>query len=78
MKTGLTKRQKTTNRLLNKDIVVQGNPRVYKALRDQMDNLIIELQRFDSETAFSPEFAETIQFVLKIMDGLRLEQHGRR
>lgn len=75
---GYTKQDYITNRLLNKDIVVQGNPRVYKALRDQMDNLIIELQRFDPETAFSPEFAETIQFVLKIMDGLRLEQHGRR
>ena len=30
---GLTKQDYITRRLLNRDIVVQGNPRVYKALR---------------------------------------------
>ena len=33
---GLTKQDYITRRLLNRDIVVQGNPRVYKALRDQL------------------------------------------
>ena len=35
---GLTKQDYITRRLLNRDIVVQGNPRVYKALRDQPYN----------------------------------------
>lgn len=30
---GLTKQDYITRRLTNKDVVVQGNPRVYKALR---------------------------------------------
>ena len=34
--TGLTKQDYITRRLLCKDVVVQGNPRVYKALRDQL------------------------------------------
>ena len=33
--TGLTKQDYITRRLLDKDVVVQGNPRVYKALREQ-------------------------------------------
>ena len=32
--TGLTKQDYITRRLLCKDVVVQGNPRVYKALTD--------------------------------------------
>lgn len=33
---GLAKQDYILNRLLNRDVVVQGNPRVYKALRDQL------------------------------------------
>ena len=32
---GLTKQDYITRRLLCRDVVVQGNPRVYKALRDR-------------------------------------------
>ena len=35
--TGLTKQDYITRRLLCKDVVVQGNPRVFKALRDQLN-----------------------------------------
>ena len=34
--TGLTKQDYIIRRLLCRDVVVQGNPRVYKALRDQL------------------------------------------
>ena len=33
---GLTKQDYIIRRLLCRDVVVQGNPRVYKALRDQL------------------------------------------
>lgn len=33
---GLTKQDYITRRLLCRDVVVQGNPRVYKALRNEM------------------------------------------
>ena len=33
--TGLTKQDYIIRRLLERDVVVQGNPKVYKALRDQ-------------------------------------------
>ena len=41
---GLTKQDYITRRLTCKDVVVQGNPRVYKALRDQLAAVLDELE----------------------------------
>ena len=35
-------------RLLNREIVVQGNPRVYKQLRDQLAAVLDELKRINT------------------------------
>lgn len=40
---GLTKQDYITRRLINKEVVVQGNPRVYKALRNNLANVLIEI-----------------------------------
>ena len=40
---GLAKQDYITRRLICKDVVVQGNPRVYKALRDQLAAVLDEL-----------------------------------
>ena len=42
---GLTKQDYITRRLLNRDVVVQGNPRVYKALRNQLADVLSQLER---------------------------------
>ena len=42
---GLTKQDYITRRLTHRDIVVQGNPRVFKALRNQLADVLAELQR---------------------------------
>ena len=42
---GLTKQDYITRRLTGKDVVVQGNPRVYKALRGQLAAVLDELRR---------------------------------
>ena len=42
---GLTKQDYITRRLLDRAVVVQGNPRVYKALRDQLAAVLGELRR---------------------------------
>ncbi len=42
---GLTKQDYITKRLLCRDVVVQGNPRVYKALRDELATVLAELWR---------------------------------
>ena len=49
---GLTKQDYIVRRLQCRDVVVQGNPRVYKALRNQMADIYEELKRLErcSET----------------------------
>ena len=44
---GLTKQDYITRRLLDRAVVVQGNPRVYKALRDQLAAVLKELRRIE-------------------------------
>ena len=45
---GLTKQDYITRRLLEKEVVVQGNPKVYKALRDQLAAVLDELRRIEA------------------------------
>ena len=68
---GLTKQDYITTRLLNRDIVVQGNPRVYKALREQFGSVLQELRRIEAGTAVSDELLDTIQMIARIMDGMK-------
>ena len=44
---GLSKQDYITKRLTDRKIVVQGNPRVYKALRNQMAEIYEELKRLE-------------------------------
>ena len=44
---GLTKQDYIIRRLQCRDVVVQGNPRVYKALRNQMADIYEELKRLE-------------------------------
>ena len=56
--TGLTKQDYIIRRLLERDVVVQGNPKVYKALRDQLSAVLDEL-------------LDTIQMITTIMKGMQ-------
>lgn len=68
---GLSKQDYITRRLLCKDVVVQGNPRVYKALRNQLADVLDELQRIESGQQTSDELLDTIQMIARIMDGMK-------
>ena len=67
---GLTKQDYITRRLICKDVVVQGNPRVYKALRDQLSAVLSELRRIDAGNGIDDELLDTIQMIASIMDGM--------
>ena len=45
---GLTKQDYIISKLLNREVVVQGNPRVYKALRNELANVLDELQHIEN------------------------------
>ena len=67
----LTKQDYITRRLICKDVVVQGNPRVYKALRDQLSAVLNELRRIDAGNGIDDELLDTIQMIASIMDGMK-------
>ena len=68
---GLTKQDYITRRLLNRDIVVQGNPRVYKALRNELAAVLAELQRIEAGAGVDKELMDNIELIAAIMDGMR-------
>ena len=68
---GLTKQDYITRRLLCKDVVVQGNPRVYKALRDQLTAVMEELQRIEDGAGVNDELLDVIEMIAVIMDGMK-------
>ena len=74
--TGLTKQDYITRRLLCKDVVVQGNPRVYKALRNQFAVVLDELQRIEAGAGVNDELLDTIALIAAIMDGMKEETSG--
>ena len=70
---GLTKQDYITRRLICKDVVVQGNPRVYKALRDQLAAVLDELRRIETGGSVSDELLDVIEMIAVIMDGMKEE-----
>ena len=70
---GLTKQDYITRRLLCRDVVVQGNPRVYKALKNQMAAIHEELKRMESVSPDNDELLYTLQLIAITLDGLNRE-----
>lgn len=70
---GLTKQDYIIRRLLHREVVVQGNTRAYKALRNQMADIYTELQRITQESEISDEFQYTLQLVAETLNGLKEE-----
>lgn len=68
---GLTKQDYIVRRLICRDIVVQGNPRVYKALKNQMAELYEELKQIDHMTEENEELLYTLQLVAETLNGLK-------
>ena len=74
---GLTKQDYITRCLLDTEVVVQGNPRVFKALRDQMSEILTQLQRIEAVSTLDAELMEVIHFIANIMNGMQEDTDGR-
>lgn len=70
---GYTKQDYITNRLLNRDIIVQGNPRVYKALKNQLVAVLDELIRIEKETKIDDELLDNIRLITITLNGMKEE-----
>ena len=74
---GLTKQDYITRRLLCKDVVVQGNPRVFKALKNQFTTVLELLQRIEAGAGVDDELMDTIELMTAIMDGMKENTYGK-
>lgn len=74
---GLTKQEYLTRRMLLKDIVVQGNPRVFKALRDQLSAVLTELRRIEDGQGMDDELLEVIAMIASVMGGMKERRNGQ-
>ena len=70
---GLTKQDYIMRRLLCRDVVVQGNPRVYTPFKNQMAAINEELTRLESIDSDNDELLYTLQVIAITLDGLKGE-----
>ena len=71
---GLPKQEYCYRRCLNREIVVQGNPRVYKALRDQLATVLDELKRIRAVGELRDELLDNIELITRTLDGMKEER----
>ena len=68
---GLTKQDYITRRLLDRAVVVQGNPRVYKALRNELAAVLDELRRIEAGDSVDGELLDTIDLISVTLGGMK-------
>lgn len=73
---GLAKQDYILRRLLNREVVVQGNPKVFKALKNQMTQIYEELKRLESVSDDNEELLFVVEMVATIMKGMVNEYDG--
>ena len=73
---GLAKQDYILRRLLNREVVVQGNPKVFKALKNQMTQIYEELKRLESVSDDNEELLIAVEMVATIMEGMVNEYDG--
>ena len=73
---GLAKQDYILRRLLNREIVVQGNPKVFKALKHQMEQIYEELKRLEAVSDDNEELLIVVEMVATIMKVME-EEHDR-
>ncbi len=70
---GLPKQEYCYRKCMNRDVVVLGNPRVFKALRNQLADVLAELQRIEAGSKVDDELLAVIEMIADILGGLKEE-----
>ena len=74
---GLPKQDYLIQRALQREVVVIGNPRVYKGLRIQMEAIHKELQRISAEHLIDDELLDRVEQITIIVKGMKEELNDR-
>ena len=67
---GLTKQDYIIYRVLGREIIVQPNPRDYKALKDKLAMVLNELRKNES-TAENSDLLDTINLITATLGGIK-------
>ena len=70
---GLTKQDYITSNMLKHDIVVIGNPKVFKALSDEMDLIHEELVHIQSAGEMTSELIDILKMTCDVYTGMKGE-----
>ncbi len=70
---GLTKQDYIIRRLQCRGVIVHGSPRVYKALRNELAAVLVELQQIESTDMVDDDLRDIIVMLANIMDGMKEE-----
>ena len=70
---GLPKQDYLIQRALQREVVVIGNPRVYKGLRTQMEAIHNDLERIGAERFIDDELLDRVEQTITIMRGMMEE-----
>ena len=73
---GLTKQDYLCARALQQQITVVGNPRVYKALKLELDSVLTELKRIEAGNSVDEELMNVIELISIILGGLKGEDEN--
>lgn len=68
---GLPKQEYCYRRCMEREIVVQGNPKVYRALRLQLAAVLEELRRIEAGNGIRDELLEIIRLINTTLNGLK-------
>lgn len=68
---GLTKQDYVIKRLLEREITVIPSSRLYKAMREQMLEILSELKRIENGANVNDDLLAVIETVAKIYNGLQ-------
>ena len=73
---GLSKQEYITHRLTDMNVVVHGNPKVYRGLKLEMQAILSELERLTAGESPQPELLMRIDLIAAVMDGMKTEEGG--
>lgn len=75
---GLTKQDYIIRRLTCREITVQGNPRVYKVLKNKLDEVLAHLQGLGTGETPDKDLLDTIQMITEVMKGLKEDNEWQK
>lgn len=75
---GMTKQDYLADRVLQREVVVQSNPRVFKALRNELNAICATMLRMESWTDADAEFRILFQQVLDMVDQMKEDTDAKK